>query len=302
MKLLVTGGTGFIGTPLSRTLVQQGHELLVLTRQFRPPRESIRFLAWQTNDWQRELSTVEGVINLAGESLAAKRWSPQQKQVLTSSRLHTTRALIEAVAASQHRPAVWINASAVGYYGARNDEPLTETDLPGRGFLAELCQAWEREAQRAEPLGVRVVRLRIGLVLGPGGGALAKMVPPFRACVGGPFGSGRQWISWIHRDDVIGLIEWALTQPHVSGAVNATAPTPVTMRDFCRALGRTLHRPSWAPVPAVVLRALLGEMSELLLTGQRVMPAVAQQRGYTFRRPELHAALEACLQHSHNDG
>jgi uncharacterized protein (TIGR01777 family) len=297
MRLLVTGGTGFIGTRLCRTLAQRGHELYVLTRSphRRPSQARIQFLAWDTIERQRTIPDVEGVINLAGESIATKRWSPPRKLLIRESRVQTTRRLVGALAVLPKRPAVLVNASAVGYYGARGDEKLVETDPPGSGFLAELCQAWEAEAQRAETLGMRVVRLRIGLVLGVGGGVLAKMVPPFRFFVGGPPGNGCQWASWIHQDDVIGLIEWALTHPGVNGAVNATAPDPVTMRTLCRELGRALHRPSWAPVPAVVLHLLLGEMADLLLTGQRVVPRVALQGGYVFRFPELSPALEACL-------
>ena len=297
MRLLITGGTGFIGTPLCRTLTQHGHELLVLTRQphTRPPQERVLFLSWQTDEWQRAMAQVDGVINLAGGSLATKRWNPQQKRAIQESRTKTTQALINAIEAHQKRPTVLVNASAIGYYGPRGDEELTEVDPPGNGFLADTCLAWEAEAQRAQRLGVRVVRLRIGLVLAAGGGALAKMVPPFRFFLGGPLGSGRQWISWVHREDVIGLIEWALAHPELSGVVNATAPNPVTMREFCRELGRALRRPSWVVVPAVALRLLLGEMADLLLTGQRVIPRIALRSGYRFMYPELKPALQACL-------
>ena len=296
MKLLITGGTGFIGAPLCRTLVHHGHELLVLTRHAnRSPTPGMRFLSWEESEWQRAIQDIEGVINLVGESLAAKRWSARQKLLIQESRLQATRRLVDAIAAVSRRPGVLINASAVGFYGARGDEALSETNPPGHGFLAKLCQAWEAQAQRAEAFGVRVVRLRIGLVLGPGGGALQKMVPPFRGFVGGPLGSGRQWVSWIHRDDVIGLIEWALASSGVSGAVNATAPQPVTMRALCRELGAVLRRPSWAPVPAIVLRLLLGEMAELLLTGQRVLPTIALRHGYRFMHPSLKDALTTCL-------
>jgi uncharacterized protein (TIGR01777 family) len=229
MKVVVAGGTGFIGAPLCRELAQHGHDVTVVTRQpdRHRPVERLRFVSW------------EG--------------------------------------------------------GARGDEPLDEHAPPGRGFLAELCRAWEAEALRAEPLGVRVVVMRIGVVLGPGGGALARMAPPFRWGLGGPLGSGRQWMSWVHRDDVIGMMEWALAHPEVSGPVNATAPQPVTMRAFCGALGRVLRRPSWAPVPAVALRLLLGEMAEVILTGQRVLPRAALDHGYAFRYAELEPALRNCL-------
>ena len=296
MRLLVTGGTGFIGTPLCRALVRRGHELLVLTRQAsRSPTPGTRFLAWEDTEWQRAIQGVEGVINLTGESIAAKRWSPRQKSLIRESRLQTTRRLVDAMAAASHRPAVLVNASAVGFYGAHGDEELAESDPPGRGFHAELCQAWEAEAQRAEALGIRVVCFRIGLVLGPDGGALQKMVPPFRFFLGGPLGSGRQWVSWIHRNDLIGLIEWTLASSTVFGSINATAPQPVTMRALSRELGVVLHRPSWAPVPAPILRLLLGEMADLLLTGQRVLPTVALRNGYRFAHPSLNDALVSCL-------
>jgi len=289
-------------------LAQRGHELVILSRdaaRHTPPPIALvgghvpfagaTFLPWNSSAWQHAAQDCDGVINLAGESLAAKRWSPQQKEIIRDSRLAATRQLLDAIASWPNKPAVFINASAIGYYGPRGDEQLTEVDEPGRGFLAGVCRAWEAEALRAEPLGIRVVRLRIGLVLGPGGGALSKMVPPFQWFFGGPLGTGRQWVSWIHQDDVIGLIEWALTTPLISGAVNATAPEPVTMREFCRCLGEALHRPSWAPVPSIVLRSLLGEMADLLLTGQRVIPHVALQRNYPFAHPALLPALQACF-------
>ena len=295
MKLLVTGGTGFIGSTLCQTLAQRGHGLLMVSRSPQPPRSNRRAVSWDDLERRDMLTALDGVVHLAGESIAAKPWTPAQKALIRDSRIQTTRRLVRALAALVKKPSVFVSASAVGYYGPRGEEPLTEADPPGTGFLAEVSQAWEGEARQAEAFGIRVVRLRLGVVLAPGGGALAKMVPPFRAFLGGPLGSGRQWMSWIHRDDVIGLIEWSLTHPDCVGAVNATAPGPVTMREFCRALGRALRRPSWAPVPAPVLRLLLGEMAEMLLTGQRVMPQVAQRSGYAFRYPDLSAALTACV-------
>lgn len=296
MKLLLTGGTGFLGTPLRRRLAQHGHELLVLTRSpaAHPDEPGVRFLPL-ADAWRDAPAGIEGVINLAGEPIAAQRWSASQKARIRGSRVETTHHLVDAIAAMPRKPAVLVNASAVGYYGPRGDEALTESEGPGRGFLAETCQAWEAEARRAEPHGVRVVRLRIGLVLGRGGGALAKMIPPFRAFVGGPLGSGRQWVSWVHRDDVIGLVEHALAHAELAGAVNATAPQPVRMAAFCRELGRVLSRPSWAPAPAPVLRLLLGEMAEMLVTGQRVVPQEALRTGYPFQFPSLAEALSECL-------
>jgi len=297
MKLLITGGTGFIGSPLCQTLAQRGHNLVLVSRD--PARHALPAgavaLPWETSEWQRAAQGADAVINLAGEPIAAKRWSPQQKAAIRDSRLGATRRLVDAMGSWPKAPSVFVNASAIGYYGPRGDEQLTEADEAGRGFLADVCRAWEAEALRAESLGTRVVRMRIGLVLGPGGGVLAKMVAPFQWFVGGPVGTGRQWVSWIHRDDVIGLIEWALTTPLIRGAVNVTAPEPVTMQAFCRCLGDVLRRPSWAPVPPFVLRSLLGEMADLLLTGQRVIPHVALQRNYQFVHPSLPSALQACL-------
>lgn len=291
MKLLITGGTGFIGTVLCQDLARQGHQVTVLTRSPQTLPSGIQAVSWDAGAWQAVVADVDGVVHLAGEPIAAARWTSQRKSRIRESRIQTTRQLIRAFAQSAKKPSVLISASATGYYGPRGDEPLTESEAPGTGFLAEVCQTWEAEAQQAQAFGMRVVSLRIGIVLGPGGGALAKMVPPFRAWLGGPLGSGRQWMSWIHRDDVVGLITWCLTHGECAGAVNATAPAPVTMRDFCRALGRVLHRPSWVPVPAPLLRLLLGEMSELLLTGQRVVPQAALRAGYVFRYPDLASAL-----------
>jgi len=293
VKFLITGGTGFIGQPLCRALLRHGHELLILSRRASPQASSSAetFLPWDAPEWTRAAQDADVVINLAGEPIAAKRWSPPQKALIRDSRLGTTRRLVDAMTGWPKPPSVFISASAIGYYGPRGDEQLTEADEAGSGFLADLSRAWEAEALRAESLGVRVVRMRMGLVLGPGGGALSKMIPPFQWFLGGPLGTGRQWLSWIHRDDVIGLIEWVVNTSFIRGAVNVTAPEPVTMHAFCRALGAVLHRPSWAPVPAAVLRAVMGEMAEMVLTGQRVIPRVALQHHYPF----AHAALPSAL-------
>lgn len=297
MKLVITGGAGFIGSALCRALEETGHELVLLSRAVRPQTGGRRrCIAWQPpapGPWERELDGADGVIHLAGESIVAKRWTPSQKQRLADSRVKTTRAIVEAIGRSARRPAVLVNASAVGYYGPHGDDSLDEDAAPGSDFLAQLCQQWENAARDAEPLGVRVVRLRTGIVLARDGGALAKMLPAFRLGLGGPVGTGRQWMSWVHRDDVVGLIRWALEDTRVSGAVNATAPTPVTMREFAATLGRVLHRPAILPVPGPALTLLLGEMAQLLLTGQRAVPAKAQALGYAFRYDTLEAALSA---------
>ena len=300
MKLVVAGATGFIGSILCGRLLEKGHTLTLLTRS--APQDAStqqkRWLHWTPDTsgvWEKAVEGVDGVINLSGEPIAAKRWTPQQKRRILRSRLETTRGLVEAVAKAQQKPKFLINSSAIGYYGPRGDESIAEEAKPGTGFLAETTRDWEEEASRAESLGLRVIYLRTGIVLGRNGGALAKMLPPFKFFVGGPLGSGTQWMSWIHMEDEVGLIIHLANHEQAAGPVNATAPNPVTMKEFCQTLGKVLGRPSWAPVPDFALRLLLGERAEMLLTGQRVIPAAAQRFGYQFRYPNLEEALQACM-------
>lgn len=304
MRIVVTGGTGFIGRPLCQRLVGLGHAVTVLTRNpgaarsVLDPRMSV--IGWEgfrgpTDGLMAALGDGDVIINLAGAPIAAGRWNAQVKDRLRQSREGTTSALVAALSELPTRPVLLISASAIGYYGPRGDEPLTEESPSGAGFLASLCREWEAAARAAERLGVRVVLPRIGVVLGRHGGALAKMLPAFRMGLGGPVGSGAQWMSWIHLDDLIELLLFLLNEA-VGGPVNATAPHPVTNREFARTLGRTLGRPAWARVPAPVLRLLLGEMAEeLLLTGQRVLPHRAEALGFRFRYPTLSEALGAIL-------
>ena len=289
MRVLVTGGTGFIGAPLCRALRGAGHSVTIVTRD--PAHAEGPAVGW--DGVANAVAWSDAVVNLAGEPIAGHRWSTARKQRIRDSRVQATQDLVDAVAAASTRPQVLVSASAVGYYGPHGDEPLDETAGPGTDFLAQVCQAWEQEAERAEQRGMRVVRLRIGVVLAADGGALAQMLPLFRAFLGGRLGSGRQWMSWIHRDDVTGLIVDALVDTRYTGAVNATAPTPVTNRDFTRALGRVLARPTVLPAPAFALRLALGEMADMLLTGQRVRPAAAERLGYRFRYRDLEPALRA---------
>ncbi len=299
MKIILTGGTGFVGASLQSALSQQGHQVDVLTRRHGQPtleKSGIRFVHWDPmkgGAWQESLKDADACINLAGESIAAKRWTKAQKMRVIESRCDATQALVHAIYRLQKKPKVLINASAVGFYGPHGDEIVTEKDGPGKDFLAQTCKAWEAHAIRAQDFGLRVVRLRIGIVLEKGGGALAKMIPPFRFFIGGPLGNGRQWMSWIHREDIIGLILWALENSQVSGALNATAPNPMTMKEFAAILGQVMRRPSFAAVPAFVLKLLLGEMSDLLLNGQRVIPEKALQLGYQFKYPSLEPALSS---------
>ena len=236
---------------------------------------------------------ADGIINLAGEPIAAKRWNEVQKERLRSSRLATTKSMVNAIAKADVKPKFLINASAVGYYGARGDELVTESAGPGQDFLARLCVDWENEAKKAEASGVRVALLRTGIVLAKGKGALAKMVPPFKIFFGGPLGRGQQWMPWIHIEDEIGLITYLIENAEARGPFNGTAPNPVTMNEFSKTLGDVLNRPSWARVPPSVLALMLGEMSEMLVNGQRAMPEAALKLGYVFKYPQLAEALRA---------
>lgn len=297
MRIAVAGGTGFIGGPLCRALQSQGNEILVLTRSPERVPAGLRALHWNgrsAGPWRQALEGCRAVVNLAGEPIVAGRWTSSRKQVLRDSRIESTRALVEAFADMKQPPQILINASAIGYYGGQGDEACEESTPPGDDFLAHLCVDWETEALKAKSSGVRVVNLRLGIVLADDGGALAKMIPPFRFFAGGPLGSGTQWMSWISREDILRLIRHALDSD-LEGPLNAVAPNALSNAEFSRALGASLHRPSWLPVPETALRLLLGEMAEMLLTGRRVLPRKALDSGFKFSRPDLPSALSACL-------
>jgi hypothetical protein len=301
MQIVITGGTGFIGRPLCAALCQEGHRVTLLTRRIEAQRScdsSVTAIEWNGREagaWERCLDGADAVINLAGAPIADERWTDAHKRLLTESRVLTTRLLVEALSRRSLKPRVLISASGIGYYGASDDRVLDEGAARGQGFLADLCLAWEAEALRATEFGVRVVILRTGMVLEQDGGALPKMLLPFRLFAGGPIMPGTQWVSWIHRRDHIGLIQWALATQSVSGPLNAVAPEAVTMKQFCGSIGRVLHRPSWLPVPDFALRVALGELGALMTTGQRVTPAKALSRGYVFQYPKLEPALRAIL-------
>jgi uncharacterized protein (TIGR01777 family) len=302
MRVLVTGGAGFIGKRLVSRLVSRGDEVIVLTR--RPPVASKRVEAARILNWDPQsgpptpdaFGAIDAVVNLHGESIANGRWTAAKKERIRRSRIDGTRHLVQGIAAASPRPRVLVTSSAVGYYGPRGDESLDESSPSGQDFLAGVCREWEAEGGRARELGVRVVTIRTGIVLGAGGGALAKMILPFQLFAGGPLGSGEQWMSWVHLDDECGIIMHALDRPSVEGPMNATSPNPVRNRDFARALGRVLGRPSLLPTPAFAMRLLLGEMADaLLLTGQRVLPKKAEGTSYRFHHPLLGEALESIL-------
>ena len=274
---------------------------MLLTRRIEaqgPCDSTVTAVEWNGREggsWEHCLDGADAVINLAGAPIADGRWNDARKQLLMESRVLSTRVLVEALSRRSSKPRTLISASGIGYYGASDDRVLDEGAARGQGFLSYLCILWEAEALRAAEFGVRVVMLRTGMVLEQDGGALPKMLLPFRFFAGGPIMPGTQWVSWIHRRDHIGLIQWILTRPSITGPVNAVAPEAVTMKQFCEVLGRVLHRPSWLPVPGFALQAALGELGTLMTTGQRVTPAKALSGGYVFQYPTLEPALRAIL-------
>ena len=297
MRIAITGASGLIGRRLLKNLAAGGHSLRVLSRHAGtnlPP--GVRLSVWDASRGEPpadSLQDVDAVVHLAGEPVA-QRWTAHARQAIRESRVTGTRNLVQALAKLPKKPEVLVCASAVGYYGSRGDEILNESSSPGADYLAQLCVDWEKEAQAAEASGIRVVRVRTGLVLDARGGALPRMLPPFRLGLGGKLGSGRHWMSWIHLEDLAALFQFALANP-VSGPVNGVAPNPVINAGFTRALAAAVHRPAIFPVPAFALRLLFGEMSEILLASQRALPQAAERAGFRFRYPELAPALADVL-------
>jgi uncharacterized protein (TIGR01777 family) len=303
MKVVIAGGSGFLGNPLAWAWAEEGHDVRVLTRSLPPGqaqhesgtgKPGITRVGWAPDGYAgmlpRELEGASVLVNLAGESIAGGRWTSTRKQALRDSRILATRSLAAGLAMTTDGPATFVSGSAVGYYGDRGGEPLTEESTPGTDFLARLCVDWEAEARAAEK-GRRLVLLRTGIALERSGGALKKMLRPFRMGVGGPLGSGRQYMAWIHRHDWVEMVRWIADTPSVSGPVNATAPHPATSRQFARALGRALRRPAVVPAPRLALRIALGEVADSLLSSQRAHPARAKGAGYHFRYPEIDIAF-----------
>ncbi len=300
MKVAITGATGFVGSRLVEELQARGHQPLILTRnrdaalKAFPKVEAVAYTPTESGSWQEAIAGCDGVVHLAGEPIAESRWTPKQKQEILTSRQLSTRKIVEAIAKANPKPSVLVNASAIGYYGTSETATFDETSPSSNDFLAEVCQAWEAEAQKVKDAGVRLVILRLGIVLGDGG-ALAKMIPPFKLFAGGPLGTGKQWFSWIHRDDLVNLILEALTRKDIEGVLNATAPNPVRMSEFCQVLGKTLNRPSWLPVPSFVPEALLGEGAKVVLEGQQVLPKRTTSYGFDYQYPTLEQALAEIL-------
>lgn len=301
MKIVLTGATGFVGVKLVERLQALGDRIVVLarnpqkaTRQFPqdifPNVEVISYTPFVLGDWAKAISGSDAVINLAGEPLAGVRWTDKRKQEIRNSRILTTKVLIEAIAKADLKPQVLISGSAIGYYGTSLDKSFDEYSSGGDDFLANVCKDWEDTAEAVTSLGLRLVKLRTGIVLGMGG-AIAKMLPIFQVGGGGKIGSGKQWFSWIHRDDLVELIIYALQNDQISGALNATAPKAVTNEDFTVAFAKAIKRPAFLPVPAAALILIFGEGATVLLDGQRVLPHKAEINKFTFKYPEISAAL-----------
>lgn len=302
MRIVVAGGSGLLGRPLTDTLVSAGHEVVILTRgRARTAPNGAREVAWtpdgSVGPWAVEIDRADAVVNLSGAGIADKRWSDARKKELRSSRVESTTSLAAAVRASTHPPAVFVQGSAVGYYGSSLDDRVCDERCPpGHDFLSDLAVEWENAAQPVASACCRLAIIRTGIVLTNDGGALPPMARPFRFFVGGRVGTGRQYLSWISREDWVSLVVWTINTAAASGPINATAPTPVTNAQFSDALGRSLERPNWMPVPSVAMRALFGELgTTALLSGQRVVPARALALGFTFEHPSIDRALDHAL-------
>jgi uncharacterized protein len=297
MKVAVAGATGFVGSRLVERLQAEGHQVLVLTRDAQRAKrmfsqvEVVAYTPLESGDWQGTIAGCDAVVNLAGAPIAETRWTTERKQEIMDSRKIGTQKIVEAIAQANPKPSVLVNSSAIGYYGTSETATFDEGSGAGKDFLAEVCREWEAAAEQVKQLGTRLVILRTGIVLGMGG-AIAKMLLPFKMFAGGPIGSGRQWFSWIHREDMVSLILQALTQPAMSGVYNATAPHPVKMAELSQTLGQVMNRPSWLPVPDFALEALLGDGAQVVLQGQQVMPKRTIESGFKFAYETVKPALE----------
>jgi len=298
MKVVVTGATGRIGSRLVVALKARGDEVTVLSRDPKKASDQldVEAVAWDAKSEAappKALAGNDAVVHLAGEDVG-QRWTDSAKKEILASREQGTKNLVHSIFDVKPRPGVLVCASGANYYGARGEEPVTESEPPGRDWLADVCVRWERQADTAM-IGTRVVKMRTGIVLDAGGGALAKMLPPFKAGLGGPIGGGKQYMPWIHRDDLIGMYLAALDAPGFAGPINACTPTPVTNKDFSKALGKALHRPAAAPIPGFTIKLMFGEMSQIVLTGVRMLPGRAAELGYEFQHPDLDEALRDTL-------
>jgi uncharacterized protein (TIGR01777 family) len=305
MKIAISGATGFVGSRLVAKLHAEGHRILVLTRnttfaqkvfppQAFPNLEIIAYTPIVSGAWQDTIAGCDGVVNLAGEPIAEGRWTPERKQEILNTRKLGTQKIVEAIAKSQPQPSVLVNTSAIGYYGTSETASFDEDSANGKDFLAQVCQEWEGEARKVKDTNVRLVILRFGIILG-NGGALGKMITPFKLFAGGPIGTGQQWFSWIHLDDIVSLIIQALTKSTMEGVYNGTAPQPVSMNDLSTTMGKVMNRPSWLPVPGFAIEAILGDGAKVVLEGQQVLPKRTLESGFEYQYPNLQSALTQIL-------
>lgn len=305
MKVAIAGATGFVGSRLVEKLQAAGHQVVVLSRDAAkagrvfpasayPNLEVVAYTPAESGDWQNSIAGCDAVVNLAGVPIAEERWTEARQREILDSRKLTTEKLVEAIVNANPKPSVFVSASAIGYYGTSETAEFDENSPAGSDFLATVCKEWETAAQPAKNAGTRLAILRLGIVLGMGG-ALAKMLPAFKLFAGGPIGTGKQWFSWVHREDVVDLILYALQNSQVEGVLNATAPNPVRMNELCQTLGEVLNRPSWLPVPSFALELLLGDGAKVVLEGQKVLPKQTLASGFQYQYPTLKLALEEIL-------
>jgi uncharacterized protein (TIGR01777 family) len=298
MKILITGGTGFVGTQLTSRLIQDGHQVTILTRSLKGARGSSPGISYleadpsQKGSWQQAIKDHDVVINLAGASIFSK-WTEEHKKAIRESRISTTRNIVEGIPSHPKKKITLFSTSAVGYYGFCGDEELTEGSPPGNDFLARTAVEWEGEALKASEKGARVVITRFGIVMGEKGGALSQMIPLFKKYIGGPIGSGKQWFSWVHIKDLAEAFVFILKHPEISGPVNVCSPNPVRNKDLARALGKVLHRPSFMPAPAFMVKLVLGEFGSVILEGQRVIPKRLLENGFVFQYMDINKALQS---------
>ncbi len=305
MRAIITGGTGFIGTALGAELYQIGHEVVLLSRNpnkhLNVLSQGLKIESWDgltSQSWGRLINADTAIINLAGENLADGRWTKKRKKVILTSRTNPGQAVVQAIKEAEKKPRVLIQASAVGFYGKHKDELITEDCIPGTNFQANVCLKWEQSTDAVEPMGVRRVIVRTGLPLDLSGGVLPRLLLPFRMFVGGPIGSGQQWFPWIHMADYIRAMRLFIEHPIASGPYNVSSPNPVTNRQFATHLGTVMQRPSFLPIPSIALKLVLGEMSEVLLEGWRIIPKRLQEMGFEYKYPELELALRDLLKDS----
>jgi uncharacterized protein (TIGR01777 family) len=300
MKILMSGGTGFVGTQLTSRLVQEGHEVTILTRSRTGAEKAIPGISYLQGDptqkgpWQRAIENHEIIINLAGASIFSK-WTEGHKKAIRESRVNITQNIVEGIPSHPQRQFTLFSTSAVGYYGFCGDEELTEESPHGEGFLAKIAVEWEGEALKARDKGARVVITRLGIVLGEKGGALSQMIPLFKKYIGGPIGSGRQWFSWVHIKDLAAAFVFLMKHPEISGAVNLCSPNPVRNEDLAKALGKVLHRPSFIPAPGFMVKLVLGEFGSVILEGQRVIPRRLLENGFVFQYADINRALQSIV-------